>query len=58
VDHQADWLHLKLTGEPPQTLLLPDPLSAHDDAAEALIGALEAMADTAPTARAQSRPIL
>jgi proteasome accessory factor A len=44
VDHQADWLHLKLTGEPPQTLLLPDPLSDRDPAAEALIAGLEALA--------------
>ncbi|MGO2633405.1 MAG: Pup--protein ligase [Galactobacter sp.] len=43
VEHQADWLHLKLTSEPPQTLLLPDPLSDHDADAEALIAGLEAL---------------
>lgn len=44
VDHQADWLHLKLTAEPPRTVLLPDPLSTENPEAEALIASLEALA--------------
>ena len=41
VDHQVDWLHLKLTGDPPSTVLLTDPLATHDAAAEELISQLE-----------------
>lgn len=48
VEHQADWLHLKLTGEPPAALLLTDPLSASDDAAERLIAELEDAAAVRP----------
>lgn len=40
VDHQVDWLTLKLTAEPPTTVQLPDPFATSDPAAEALIDAL------------------
>ncbi|WP_394161354.1 Pup--protein ligase [Galactobacter valiniphilus] len=40
VEHQVDWLHLKLTQDPGRTVLLPDPFATSDAAAEALIDEL------------------
>lgn len=50
VDHQADWLHLKLTEEPSKTVLLTDPFATSDPAADELIQAL----DTLPTVHTHS----
>lgn len=48
VDHQADWLHLKLTEEPVRTVLLADPFATSDAAADELIEALAALPAVRP----------
>lgn len=53
VDHQADWLHLKVTSEPPRTVLLADPFDTEVPAALELIDSL----DPSGSARAQQLPV-
>jgi proteasome accessory factor A len=41
-DYTVDWVHLKLSGMEPQTVLLKDPFRNVDDRVDVLLASLEA----------------